>query len=241
MHCIIIVLEGQKIVHLKDKNIIFAKGEICFLTQNNYFMSERIANDEGYSSLIIYFDDSFIFDLLDKYKIKNTSITEKNIIKINGIQDSFLQDNISLFRQYIERNLDTRLLKLKVEELLLHALRLNKNAFSDFLYSITSTSPDRNRFILEANIDLLQNIDDMCHLTRLSQNQLRRYIKKHYNLTPKVWIDTQRLEKATLLLKNTNQSITDISLDCGYSTVSWFISQFKKHYKMTPKEFRYKI
>jgi AraC-like DNA-binding protein len=241
MHCIIIVLEGQKIVHLKDEDIIFTKGEICFLTQYNYFMSYRIANDEGYSSLIVYFDDSFIFDLLDKYKIKNTSIKEQNIIKINGIQDSFLQDNISLFRQYIERNLDTRLLKLKVEELLLHALRLNKNAFSDFLYSITSTSPDRNRFILEANIDLLQNIDDMCHLTRLSQNQLRRYIKKHYNLTPKVWIDTQRLEKATLLLKNTNQSITDISLDCGYSTVSWFISQFKKHYKMTPKEFRYKI
>jgi AraC-like DNA-binding protein len=81
----------------------------------------------------------------------------------------------------------------------------------------------------------------MCSITRLSENQLRRYIKKEYALTPKVWIDTKRFEKAILMLKNTNKTITDISTECGYSTVSWFISQFKKHYNQTPKEFRHKI
>lgn len=41
-----------------------------------------------------------------------------------------------------------------------------------------------------------------------------------------------------LLLKNSDKNISEIATECGYSTVSWFISQFKKEYSLTPKEFR---
>jgi AraC-like DNA-binding protein len=236
----ILVLDGLKIIHSKEIDLNVNANEICFLTQNNYFMSERISKDLNYKSLIIYFDDKFIFDLIQKYKIKIASTNKQNIIKIDFSKDLLLKSNISLFQDYIDKKLDDNLLKLKIEELLLHSLRINKNLFTSFLYSITSTSQDRIRFILESNIDLIQTLDDMCSITRLTQNQLRRYIKKEYNLTPKIWIDTKRLEKATLTLKNTTKTITDISTECGYSTVSWFISQFKKQYNQTPKEFRYK-
>ena len=110
-----------------------------------------------------------------------------------------------------------------------------------FFNSILLTSKDRIKYILESNIDLIQTLDDMCSITRLSENKIRRYIKKEFNQTPKIWLDTKRLEKAVLLLNNTNKSISDISTTCGYSTVSWFISQFKKYHNQTPKEFRYKI
>jgi AraC-like DNA-binding protein len=241
MHSMILLLDGLKIIHSKDIDLNVNSGEICFLTQNNYFMSERISKDLNYKSLIIYFDDEFIFDLIQKYKININSINEKNIIKIDSSKDGLLKSNISLFQEYIDKKLDNSLLKLKIEELFLHSLRLNKNLFASFLQSITTTSQDRIKFILESNIDLIQTLDDMCSITRLSQNQLRRYIKKEYNTTPKIWIDTKRLEKATLMLKNTSKTITDISTECGYSTLSWFISQFKKQYNQTPKEFRHKI
>ena len=241
MHSMILVLDGLKIIHSKDIDLNVNSGQICFLTQNNYFMSERISENLNYKSLIIYFDDEFIFDLIKKYKIRINSLDEKNIIKIDSSKDVLLKSNISLFQEYINKKLDNNLLKLKIEELILHSIRINKNLFTPFLKSITSTSQNRTKFILESNIDLIQTLDDMCNLTRLTQSQIRRYIKKEYNLTPKVWIDTKRLEKATLMLNNTNKTITEISTECGYSTVSWFISQFKKQYNQTPKEFRHKI
>lgn len=240
-HCMIILLDGSKVIHLKDSDININSNEICFLTQNNYFMSERITKDLNYKSLIIYFDDKFIFDLIQKYKININSTNEKNIIKLDYSKDLLLKSNISLFQKYIDKKLDNNLLKLKIEEIILHSLRINQILFSSFIQSIISTSQDRIKYTLESNIDLIQTLDDMCSITRLTQNQLRRYIKKEYNLTPKIWIDIKRLEKATLMLKNTEKSITDISTECGYSTVSWFISQFKKQYNQTPKEFRYKI
>jgi AraC-like DNA-binding protein len=240
MHSMGILLEGSKIIHANNKDININSNEICFLTQNNYYISERITNNLKYKSMIVYFDDKFIFDFIKKYNIK-IDIKEKNsIIKINYKNDILFDNNIEIFQQYLEKKFNQNLLKLKIEEIFLQSIRLNEKVLYSFINSILSTSKDRIKFILESNIDLIQTLDDMCSFTRLTQNQLRRYIKKEYNLTPKIWIDTKRLEKAILMLKNTNKTITDISTECGYSTVSWFISQFKKQYNQTPKEFRYK-
>ncbi len=241
MHSICILLEGSKTIHLNDKNITVNKGEICFLTQNNYYISERLTNNLQYKSLLIYFDDKFIFDFIEKFNIKIENKNKNNIAKVTYLNDKLFENNIKTFQQYLNEKLDQNFLKLKIEEILLQVVRLNNKLMYSFLNSILSTSQDRIKHILESNIDLINTLDDMCNITRLTQSKIRRYIKKEYNLTPKVWIDTKRLEKSVLMLKNTNNTITDISTECGYSTVSWFISQFKKHYKQTPKEYRYKM
>jgi AraC-like DNA-binding protein len=235
----IIALEGKKIIHSKEYDIHINSNEICFLAQNNYFMSERTTKDMHFESLLVYFNDQFIFDMLQKYNIEIDTSKKKIIAKVPYLQNSLLQRNISLLQAYMDKDMDQNLLKLKIEELILHSLVINKDILS-FIKSVLSTSQNRIKFILESNIDMIQTIEDMAKLTRLTYNQLRRYVKQEYDLTPKVWLDTKRLEKAMLMLKNSEKTITEISTECGYSTVSWFISQFKKKYHRTPKEFRYK-
>ena len=120
MHCMIILLEGSKVIHLKDRDIDVNSNEICFLTQNNYFMSERITKDFNYKSLIIYFDDKFIFDLRQKYKINITSRSKQNVIKVDYSKDILFKNSISIFQEYIKKKLDDNLLKLKIEEIIFH-------------------------------------------------------------------------------------------------------------------------
>lgn len=240
MHCFIVLLEGSKVIHFKDQDFAVEENEVCFLTQNNYFMSERLAKNAQYKSLVIYFDDRFIFEFLKKYKIEVTATTEKDIVKVQSLNDKFLKNSIDVLQEYVKQNLDENILKLKIEEIILHSLRTNKMAFLAYLNAIKLSSGSRNKFILESNLDLIQNLDDMCKLVRMSPNQLRNYIKQEYKLSPKVWLDKKRLEQASMMLKNTDKTISQIASDIGYSTVSWFISQFKKHYSITPKEFRYK-
>lgn len=241
MHCMILLLDGTKVIHFKDSDIYVNTQEICFLTQHNYFMSEKISEYLNYKSLIIYFDDTFVFELIKKYKINTDTTDAQNVVTLNTSKDKLLQSNISLLQNYLDKKLNPHLVQLKIEEILLHALRIDNKGFLSFLHAVLSTSQDRIKFILESNIDLIQNIDDMSKLTRLTPNKLRNYIKKEYNTTPKLWLDTRRLEKAKLMLSKTNKSITNIASECGYATVSWFISQFKKHCKQTPKEFRHKM
>ncbi|QKF67423.1 transcriptional regulator, AraC family [Arcobacter venerupis] len=240
MHTMGILLEGSKIIHLRDEDINIQKNDIFFLTQNNYYMSERAVKESKYKSLLIYFDDKFILDFLNKYNIQIDINEQQNIVKTSFKSDKLFDNSVEIFQEYLKIEFDENLLKLKIEEIFLQTIRLNKNQMDSFFNSVLSTSQDRIKFILESNIDLIQNLDDMCKITRLSESKIRAYIKKEFNQTPKIWLDTKRLEKAILLLKNTNDSITDISTSCGYATVSWFISQFKKYHNQTPKEFRYK-
>lgn len=241
MHSMVILLNGSKVVHLNGENLKVNSNEICFLAQNNYYLSERITDNTKYKSLIIYFDDNFVFDFVKKYKLKLTDDEKKNIIKVNYKNDALFKNCVESFQKYLDEVTDVNLLKLKIEEMFLHTLRVNEKTFYGHFNSIISTSQDRTKFILESNIDLIQSVEEMCNITRLPQSKLRRYIKKEYNTTPKVWLDSKRLEKATLMLTNSDKSISEISAICGYSTVSWFIAQFKKHYNLTPKDFRQKL
>jgi len=238
MHSMNILLEGSKIIHTKNQEIRINDKELCFLTQNNYYMSERVTKESQYKSMILYFDDAFILIFIKKYNIELNNTDEKTILKISCRHDQFLLDNITLFQAYLEKKLTPQLLKLKIEEMFLHTMRLRPQEFQSFLNTIIQKTQERTLYILESNINLIETIDDMCSLSHLTPNKLRRYIKKHTNTTPKLWIDSKRLQKAILLLKTSNKNISEIATECGYATPSWFIYQFKKEYGETPKEFR---
>lgn len=47
-----------------------------------------------------------------------------------------------------------------------------------------------------------------------------------------------RLEYASALLHNTNLSMKEVAVNSGFSHISYFIRQFKKHYGVTPHVFR---
>ncbi|MDA6471382.1 helix-turn-helix transcriptional regulator, partial [Escherichia coli] len=51
-------------------------------------------------------------------------------------------------------------------------------------------------------------------------------------------IHAEKLEKARSLLISTTLSINEISQMCGYPSLQYFYSVFKKAYDTTPKEYR---
>ena len=238
MHSMNILIAGSKIIHTKDENITVNANEICFLTQNNYYMSERMTKQSQYESMILYFDDAFVLEFMKKYKIRPSNTQEKSWLQISYEKDRCFLETVGQFEVYLDKKLPMELLKLKVEEIFLQTLRLYPKSFYSFFNAIVNSTEARILYILESNIDMIETIEDMCRLSRLTPNQLRRYVKKHTHTTPKLWIDAKRLQKALLLVKNSDKNVTEIATDCGYATSSWFISQFKKEYGMTPKELR---
>ena len=238
MHSMNILIAGSKIIHTKDENITVNANEICFLTQNNYYMSERMTKQSQYESMILYFDDAFVLEFMKKYKIRPSNTQEKSWLQVSYEKDRCFLETVRQFEVYLDKKLPMELLKLKVEEIFLQTLRLYPKSFYSFFNAILNNTEARILYILESNIDMIETIEDMCRLSRLTPNQLRRYIKKYTHTTPKLWIDAKRLQKALLLVKNSDKNVTEIATDCGYATSSWFISQFKKEYGMTPKELR---
>ncbi|MCK9372794.1 MAG: AraC family transcriptional regulator [Sulfuricurvum sp.] len=201
-------------------------------------MSE-IVNDKGvYEATLIFFDDLYIHAFIERHKLQILdSMAEKTaLFKMDGL----LKNLSDSYRLYVNKTIENKseILKLKTEELLLHLYANNKERFSAFVYTVLSTADSRMKYLLESNVDILEDVAGMCALTRLTKTQLRKSVHNIYGLNPKEWLDQKRMEKACLLLKTTDNPIHSIATGCGYSTVSWFGSQFKKFYRLTPKEYR---
>ncbi len=75
----------------------------------------------------------------------------------------------------------------------------------------------------------------------LHPNYLSAYLKRYTGSSYKKLVQTQRLQQAVNLLKNSSLSVYDISLHVGYSNTSFFFQKFKEAYGCTPKEYRERI
>ena len=54
------------------------------------------------------------------------------------------------------------------------------------------------------------------------------------------FINTARIKEASLLLTNSDRTVTEIAYDCGYNDVKYFITTFKKVNGCSPSTFRKK-
>lgn len=81
-------------------------------------------------------------------------------------------------------------------------------------------------------------VQDLAKITDFSEYHFMKFFKKYIGMTAIEYINNYRLEESAKLLKNTDRSIMDISLDVGFNNVSYFTKLFTKKYNVTPKKFR---
>ena len=238
MHVMILLRKGQKKITHQQKSWTLAPGDILLLSQDNYMMSELVDRDGEYASILVYFDDRFVLDFLKKYSIEIHSAHSESLVffKGDGLQDAIVET----FDLYVgaPQKMRTEILKLALETMLLYLIGKDKNRLESFFKKVLEKSPHRVMHILEPNLDMIETVEDMCRVARVSRGRLRAEVLKDTDLTPKAWLDSQRLKKASLLLRSTDESIASVATTCGYSTASWFGAQFKKHYGISPAEYR---
>ena len=80
-------------------------------------------------------------------------------------------------------------------------------------------------------------IDQMAAQINRSKFSFIRQYARRYGLTPHADQINMRIQRAILLFE-TDRSLADIALDCGFSDQSHFIRQFKLYSGMKPQDYR---
>lgn len=81
-------------------------------------------------------------------------------------------------------------------------------------------------------------LEMLANEANISVYYLSHIFRQYTNQTPIEYLNQYRLSTAANLLRTTDESIMDISFECGYNNVSYFNRAFKNKYNMTPKEYR---
>ena len=101
---------------------------------------------------------------------------------------------------------------------------------------------DRNISKLDQKLknDLSQRwtLQDMSGIMNMGQTSLNLLLKRKTGFTPQQYLMRLRINEAKSLLRNTEYSITEIALNCGFSSSQHFSAAFKRTTGYRPKDYR---
>ena len=136
--------------------------------------------------------------------------SEELILKINSLVN--LSNNISRYSQN-ESVIDN-----------IYNLDPDYKLASEFSSAITK--------ILAENKDI--SIPEIVKELNVGYARLESVVKKVYKTTPVTFIMKKRLERADLMLRNSNMSINNIAFTSGFKSTSYFCTSYKKHFGKSP-------
>jgi len=88
--------------------------------------------------------------------------------------------------------------------------------------------------VMESNIEDPLRPDEIAEIVSLSTRQLERLFAKYLNISPKRYYLSTRLDKARNLLRQTDLSVTDICVACGFKSLSHFSKSYRASYGISP-------
>lgn len=101
----------------------------------------------------------------------------------------------------------------------------------------------RNPYLIRAVAYIEARTDDEFHLHECATHvgvtlrQIQRLFRQHLGMTPIEYRNSLRLQRARILLSETNLSVIDVALTCGYGSSSHFAKAFRSRYGMSPNRF----
>jgi AraC family L-rhamnose operon regulatory protein RhaS len=134
-------------------------------------------------------------------------------------------------------------LAVKVNELFVLLLDLFRRHEIVLDESLTSSRRTVELFLADLSqhpehLALDWSIHEMARSCGLGVTQFIHHVRLIANVTPAQYVNRCRLDLAARLLRNGRVSVTDVALECGFSSSQYFATVFQRRYGCTPREFR---
>ncbi|WP_110930114.1 AraC family transcriptional regulator [Paenibacillus bouchesdurhonensis] len=91
---------------------------------------------------------------------------------------------------------------------------------------------------IEDNLSRKISLKELAEVSNFSKYHFTRVFSSMVGMTPYAFLNTKRLNKSVEYLVGTNKTVLEISMLCGFDSVSNFNQAFKKLYDHTPSDVR---
>lgn len=222
------VVDGWISKQFQGNDFLLCPGERLLLPPN---IKCDYSYEKGLDLVAIFFDAKIFqtFDLFESYSCNYKSIGD-------------LEENFSYFKQLIHwfEEKDSYEKKLKLHGLMhlilapfLENLRDHKG--QDF-ENISRFEPVLK--YIDQNLCKAMTLDELARLVYLNESYFSTMFKRTFQCSPFTFIIQKRIQRAKVMLWETDDQIGKISDSLGFSDSFHFSKTFKKVTNQTPKEFR---
>lgn len=245
------MVRGKKIMHLPNKPAFdYLPGETVIVPANQTMVIDfpeaaahnpsqciALAVDDGYiRKTVQYLNEHFNSDPdgTTDWKLQCNKFHFDNDEEITALINKLIRICSSADKAkgvFADLNLKELLIRLIQSQ---HLQQVEVAAISD---------PNRSRlqFVLRYIHEHLTDkilVDQLCHKAYLSRNAFFKWFREQLGITPLEYIIRERIKLAKELLSTRRMSLFEVSLQCGFSDVNYFVRLFKKVEGITPKVYQ---
>lgn len=245
-----VLLSGELDYYIDGQHIRIRQGDVVFINANTMHMATPVSDLDN----VVMFTVSFLPSLFTggnegtmfrKYfqpvlqssvmgfSIEHTTYEGKNIVKLlNEIYD--LDDKRTDNYELLCISLISRIWSFT-----LCYIKEHKHEFIPFRtdHRNEKKAKDIMAYIHKHYAENIR-IEDIARNTGISRSECFRSFQRYTNKNPVGYLTEYRLAHAVNLLKETDKSVTQIAMECGFSNSSYFGKIFKKKYAITPSRFK---
>lgn len=92
--------------------------------------------------------------------------------------------------------------------------------------------------LIEANIEEPMSVPEICRNLNVSQRTLERLFLRDTGCTVVQFAKVLRLQQARVLLTSTRMSVREVSVACGFNSLSYFSQSFSSMFAKRPSDYR---
>ncbi len=213
----------------KDNQEYYAKENTIIFIPSNIPYHQKVET-------VPYAYHSFLFSYIEN---KEIPLIKEPILFTPKKTDFYLERYKQAYHLNITKPISY---KLKIRKIIYEVLdKICEEVFLD------ETSPD-GFYTIKKSIEYInENYSDsqisseiIASYSNITPTYFRKIFKKIYSVTPNKYINNLRINKAKMLLENTDYTIDEIAYRCGYQDYSYFSKVFSKITDTSPGEYRKK-
>ncbi|PXX37973.1 AraC family transcriptional regulator [Undibacterium pigrum] len=139
----------------------------------------------------------------------------------------------------LQKDKDSLLLQEKAGLFLQRGLALSSTpATAGSLYAQDKPLHGHVLDYIEDQLDATLNLEELATMANMPLLRFLRSFAHATGTTPHAYITERRLQRARLLIRDSNLSIADIAADCGFAHQSHMGSAFKSRLGLSPQQYR---
>jgi len=244
------MLEGKKIMHLRDQESFdFLPGESLILPSKELMCIDfpEAEMNTPTRCLAMAINEEIIHDTIMQMneKMLKADSTEWKFTDYNfhftndqGIYQ-ILHRLLFLFTE--DHPSKDLFVNMMLQELIVRILQAENT--KKHLSNADNSSNNRLSYIVKYIKDHLSHtltVEELSQKAYMSESNFYRVFKNEFGMTPVDFINKERIELASRLLKDPNRKIKEVYSECGFESRSYFNRLFKRFINKSPGEYQKK-
>lgn len=227
---------GKRKYFIDNALIQLDEGNVLLIPPNVLHRSISL-NKSTYSRVLVnippsYFEDKVISDYCSRFPTGVINIPPKRRSYFEGLLQNLESESIKSC-EYSEY-----LIRYYTNEIVIFINRILSNTQATPVINQSDYIINNASKYIKDNFDKPITLENVADNVGMSKTYFSKAFKKKTGFCFSDYLTSVRLTEAAYLLNNTNLSVTEIAIKCGYNDSAYFTASFRKHNGISPLKYR---